>query len=322
MRNGQAALGVKHLDACRLRVEQAMRDADHPRLERAEGRQLGELERRAAARADEAAAAPPAAAPATPLAAPALVDADAPPWQPWHAGVDADGLDADGAFESMRDSNGDTVMRVDRAKGHKRVRFRAEGHTGTASASSAPITADRAEGQTLLPTGRLHTQLSEQTLLPTGRLHIQLSEQTLDVGTASASSLPLLPSGRLDTQTFAVRTARVVELYSPPRVTQALPVASGLVAGSTFDLHADVDGVRWDFDKPQDRKRAWERIRAEEPFLVIGSPPCTMFSSLQNLSATKGTAEWKERRRSAEVLLIFAAAVYKLQVLSGRHFLH
>ncbi len=36
MRNGLPALGVKHLDACRLRVEQAMRDADHPRLQRAE----------------------------------------------------------------------------------------------------------------------------------------------------------------------------------------------------------------------------------------------------------------------------------------------
>ena len=41
MRNGNPALGVKHLDACRLRVEQAMRDVDHPRLVRAEGRQLG-----------------------------------------------------------------------------------------------------------------------------------------------------------------------------------------------------------------------------------------------------------------------------------------
>ena len=118
MRNGQAAIGVKHLDACRLRVEQAMRDADHPRLERAEGRQLGELERRAAARAEEAAAAPPAAALATPLAAPALIDADAPPW---HATVDADGADADGAFESRHDANGDAVMRDGRAKGRRRI---------------------------------------------------------------------------------------------------------------------------------------------------------------------------------------------------------
>ena len=37
MRNGLPALGVKHIDACRTRVEQAMRDAAHPRLQRAEG---------------------------------------------------------------------------------------------------------------------------------------------------------------------------------------------------------------------------------------------------------------------------------------------
>ncbi len=47
-----------------------------------------------------------------------------------------------------------------------------------------------------------------------------------------------------------------------------------------------------------------------------------MFSALQNLNAKKGEVEWEKRRRSAEVLLTFAAAVYKLQVLAGRHFLH
>ncbi len=174
---------------------------------------------------------------------------------------------------------------------------------GTASASSVPIIRAegqriRAEGQTLLPSGRLD-------VLPSGRLETRAKGQTL------------LPSGR-----GAVQSARVVELYSPPRVTQALPAGAGLVAGSTFDLCADVDGVRWDFEKPQDRKRAWERIRAEEPFLVVGSPPCTMFSALQNLNAKKGEVEWEKRRRTAEVLLTFAAAIYKLQVLAGRHFLH
>ncbi len=255
-----------------------------------------------------------------------------PAWQPWHAGVDADGLDADGAFESMLDANGDSVMRVARAKGQKQVRF----ETGTASASSCSdiqlLEQTRAEG-------RLGIQLSEQTRLPT-----QLSEQTfysghgpdLGLGRRPEASghgpdlgLGRRPDARVagrgvspQSQSPTMPSARVVELYSPPRVTQALPAETCLVAGSTFDLRADVDGIRWDFSKPLDRKRAWERIRAEEPFLVIGSPPCTMFSSLQNLSATKGTADWMERRRSAEVLLTFAAAVYKLQVLAGRHFLH
>ena len=152
------------------------------------------------------------------------------------------------------------------------------------------------------------------------------------------------------TRTATVGPAAVAELYSPPRVTATLPrpsvreplvsrrsgpprpsvhgplvpCRSGLVAGSTFDLHADEAGVAWDFTRPGDRKRAWERISAEEPFLVVGSPPCTMFSRLQvNLNANKmGKLEWERRRREAEVLLIFAVAVYKLQVLAGRHFLH
>ncbi len=121
----------------------------------------------------------------------------------------------------------------------------------------------------------------------------------------------------------------MAELFSPPRVTATLPRPCAqnraeLVAGSTFDLHADADGVAWDFSKPGDRKRAIERIRAEEPFLVVGSPPCTMFSRLQlNLNANKmGKAEWERRRREAELLLVFAAAVYALQVRAGRHFLH
>ena len=114
--------------------------------------------------------------------------------------------------------------------------------------------------------------------------------------------------------------AAIAELYSPPRVTAHLP--GDLAAGSTFDLTANVNGERWDFSKPSDRKRAFDKIRAEEPYLVIGSPPCTMFSSMQNMNKQKGKAEWQARRRAAEVLLVFAAAVYKLQVASGRHFLH
>jgi hypothetical protein len=310
MRNSLPALGVKHLDACRLRVEQAMRDADHPRLQRAEDRQLGELERRAAARDEEAAPVPPLLAPEAPATPQAWHD-EAPRTPPraapaWHA---VEQPDADGAFDSRLDANGDMVMQVGRAKGQKQVRFRDQ--TGAASASSLPSSLTRAKGRLHM----LDTQLSEQTLLPSGRLPMldtQLSEQTL------------LPTGRLGTQTFAVRSARVVELYSPPRVTAILAGANcvnkfdakqvlagancvnkfdlpnrGLVAGSTFDLRADTNGETWDFEKPQDRKRAWERIRAEEPYLVMGSPPCTMFSSLQNLSAKKGTAEWEKRRRAA-----------------------
>ena len=74
----------------------------------------------------------------------------------------------------------------------------------------------------------------------------------------------------------------MAELYSPPRVTAELgrlPNMS-LVAGSTFDLRADVHGRAWDFTKAQDRHEARARIAAEKPYMVIGSPPCTAFSAL------------------------------------------
>jgi hypothetical protein len=131
-----------------------------------------------------------------------------------------------------------------------------------------------------------------------------------------------------------LESAAVAELYSPPRVTAILPRPSvsghrvpgrsGLVAGSSFDLQVDEAGVAWDFTRPSDRKRAWDRLRAEKPFLVVGSPPCTMFSQLQlNLNAKKmGKVKWEERRKEAEVLLVFAVAVYRQQVQEGRHFLH
>ena len=86
--------------------------------------------------------------------------------------------------------------------------------------------------------------------------------------------------------------AKVTELFSPPRVTAELgrlPFMS-LVGGSTFDLRRDANGVAWDFRKAADRRRAKEQLRREKPFLVAGSPPCTEFSSVQNLSRRYFTA--------------------------------
>jgi hypothetical protein len=150
-------------------------------------------------------------------------------------------------------------------------------------------------------------------------------DAVMRVGPASAAGSAPKAGAAPPATKFAYRSApaKISELYSPPRVTALLPKL-GLVAGSTFDLCADVAGVAWDFTRPDDRRRALERIRAEEPFLVVGSPPCTMFSRLQlNLNAKKmGKEVWEKRRREAEVLLVFAAVVYKLQVQAGRHFLH
>ena len=119
--------------------------------------------------------------------------------------------------------------------------------------------------------------------------------------------------------------AKVAELYSPPRVTAELgrlPHMS-LVGGSTFDLRADANGRAWDFRKAEDRRRARAQIREEQPFLVIGSPPCTEFCAIQNLNRHRWSpAEVRRRHAEAMVLLGFAVEVYWLQLEAGRHFLH
>ena len=118
---------------------------------------------------------------------------------------------------------------------------------------------------------------------------------------------------------------KVVELYSPPRVARALKAAPsrypGLRSGSTFDLNEDENGEKYDFMKSEDRQRCRERLRAERPWLVIGSPPCTWWSSLMELNRPKMSAPEIERREiEAKTLLHFACEVYRQQLREGGTF--
>ena len=70
----------------------------------------------------------------------------------------------------------------------------------------------------------------------------------------------------------------ISEVFSPPRVVmQGMKI--GLRAGSSMDLLTG-----WNFELKVDRDRALRQIEEEERMLVIGSPPCTYFSELQELN--------------------------------------
>jgi hypothetical protein len=119
--------------------------------------------------------------------------------------------------------------------------------------------------------------------------------------------------------------AKVVELYSPPRVTKELGRVRSLhlSAGSTFDLIANSSGMAWNFLRAEDQARCRRQISKEKPYLVIGSPPCTQFSRLQNLNWGRAHPEECRRRLAeARVLLDFAVEVYRGQLARGAHFLH
>ena len=77
-----------------------------------------------------------------------------------------------------------------------------------------------------------------------------------------------------------VANRRIVELFSPPRVTKELKHMKKLIPGlammpgSTFDLSVDENGNRYNFLLAADRRRARARLRRERPWLIVGSLSC------------------------------------------------
>ena len=76
---------------------------------------------------------------------------------------------------------------------------------------------------------------------------------------------------------------KVYEIYSPPRVTAAARILPELrcIPGFALDLATlDENCNSWDFDDPEQRKRAKARVEKERPMLLVGGPMCTAFSCL------------------------------------------
>ena len=107
------------------------------------------------------------------------------------------------------------------------------------------------------------------------------------------------------------------EFYSPPRVCLALRTR-GLPAHHSFDLATGYDFLCW-----EDRARALHLQDALQPLFVMLSPPCTMYSSLQNLNLAKMEPSVRDRRfQDAHCLLDFAMLVAERQIQRGGFFCH
>ena len=85
----------------------------------------------------------------------------------------------------------------------------------------------------------------------------------------------------------------VAELYSQPRVCHdAATQRFGNVVlkpGWSLDLTTKdpSTGRPWDLSDRRVQRKVKALVRATEPFCIIGSPPCTAFSALQELSRKK-----------------------------------
>ena len=72
--------------------------------------------------------------------------------------------------------------------------------------------------------------------------------------------------------------ADITEVYSPARVV-AVAAKYGLRPGSSFDLTSG-----WNFSIEEHRTIFWKHISKEDPYCIIGSPPCTLSSMRQELT--------------------------------------
>ena len=106
----------------------------------------------------------------------------------------------------------------------------------------------------------------------------------------------------------------VTEVFGPGRFTSRCS-AFNLKPGSAFDLRNGQD-----FDLLADRKKALDILETEKPALVIGSPKCAPWSSMQNL--VPNSPEKEARVKQGLRHMTFMADIYRRQVEAGRMFLH
>ena len=108
-----------------------------------------------------------------------------------------------------------------------------------------------------------------------------------------------------------------MEFYSPPRVGVALRRA-GLRAQHSFDVMTGYDFLTF-----EGRARALHLYETHAPFFCMLSPPCTMYSKMQNLNFGKMPPHvLKKRWADAHCMLDFAMHIAKRQLQAGRLFAH
>ena len=165
---------------------------------------------------------------------------------------------------------------------------------------------------------------------PMGEIMIDDSDNAR--GAASSSSNAQAEASRGEDADFNSVDRRIIgglllnvdlsEIYSPARIAQAC-LRFGLTAGDSMDLLTG-----YDFDKAEDRRRAFKNVAEKKPRVLVGSPPCTLFSSLMRWCRSrygggpKWEADYQEKYLKARRHVEFCAKLYRFQVANARHFLH
>ena len=128
---------------------------------------------------------------------------------------------------------------------------------------------------------------------------------------------------------FERRGPDVCEVFSQPRVCHE---AEGmdketdvLTPGWSLDLTTvdPLNGRPWDLSVPTVQSRVRKLVRDTRPFCIVGSPPCTAFSPLQEISrAKRDPKKMLKELDMAKKHVKFCVELYKMQIRDKRHFVH
>ena len=106
-----------------------------------------------------------------------------------------------------------------------------------------------------------------------------------------------------------------VELYNPGNFTAN---KGELIAGTVIDCKVN---PQFDLTSCQVRQEVATLIEKEDPLFLIGAPPCTVFSSMQNINQRHNVGEaWEVKYQQGLSHLEYAVQLYWEQISRGRFF--
>ena len=123
--------------------------------------------------------------------------------------------------------------------------------------------------------------------------------------------------------------ADVVEVFSQPRIAQEAGMraygGTKLVPGWSLDLTRfdPKTGRPWDLADKKVQSRVIKMVMEGKPLFLIGSPPCTALSAIQNLNKGKRDPKVVQKEvQAAEEHMRFCVKLYLMQIRSRRYFVH
>lgn len=116
------------------------------------------------------------------------------------------------------------------------------------------------------------------------------------------------------------RRFKIMELFSPPRITKEIREGSYPLLQTTeppaFDLQEG-----WDFFDAKDRKMFWDTLEDEDPDLVLMTPECRGFSTLMQVNWERMDKDSRKRlQTSAMAMFHFSVQVAERQLRRGKYF--